>query len=256
MIAVSERNDWAERLGVATGQVERDHLISHVLYVISRHPEAALHFYGGTALCRTYLDGTRLSEDVDLLHATPIQGLELLTAVLPKALRRDYPGLGFEPGPHEADGRSVILEVADVRLPVKLYVGRLGPDTRAYEFEDTPVALRYSDLPADVLLRCPTLPSFAAMKIAAWCDRHTPRDLFDLSGLAHIGALDEHAEQILRATCGYGFVMTELTRLPGATRTAWEAELAAQTGSLPTPEACVTEIKQALSDLRHREKDV
>jgi predicted nucleotidyltransferase len=43
--------------------------------------------------------------------------------------------------------------------------------------------LRYSDLPESAELRVPTPSGFAAMKLMAWFDRHTPRDLYDLAAL-------------------------------------------------------------------------
>jgi len=43
----------AERFGVATEQVERDHLISHVLAFLSREFGGRIQFIGGTALART-----------------------------------------------------------------------------------------------------------------------------------------------------------------------------------------------------------
>lgn len=39
----------------------------------------------------------------------------------------------------------------------------------------------------------PTLPAFAASKTTAWHDRHTPRDLYDLWGLARLDAIDADA---------------------------------------------------------------
>ena len=61
--------------------------------------------------------------------------------------------------------------------PIKVYVGRDGPNTRAWNFEPAEVSLRYSDLPATRTFQCPTLPTFCAMKLTAWFDRHAPRDL-------------------------------------------------------------------------------
>ena len=60
------------------------------------HVNAELIFYGGTALCRTILDGTRVSEDVDLLHADPEAVLEELANTVPRALRREFPRAEFD----------------------------------------------------------------------------------------------------------------------------------------------------------------
>ena len=69
MIGEAEANHWAQTFGVDLTQVRRDHLISHILAVL---PEvlglADAVFIGGTALCRTHLDGLRMSEDRPALN--------------------------------------------------------------------------------------------------------------------------------------------------------------------------------------------
>lgn len=52
----SEKRDLvAAKFGVSAEQVERDHLISHILAFLSREFGDRLHFIGGTALARTHL---------------------------------------------------------------------------------------------------------------------------------------------------------------------------------------------------------
>jgi predicted nucleotidyltransferase component of viral defense system len=55
-----------DHYGTPVSQVQRDHLLSHVL---ARLPDLVpgATFSGGTALCRTHLPDWRLSEDIDLL---------------------------------------------------------------------------------------------------------------------------------------------------------------------------------------------
>lgn len=57
---------WVDHYGTPVSQVQRDHLLSHVL---ARLPDLVpgATFFGGTALCRTHLLDWRLSEDIDLL---------------------------------------------------------------------------------------------------------------------------------------------------------------------------------------------
>lgn len=64
----------AEQFGVAAEQVERDHLISHLLAFLSRDFGDRIHFIGGTALARTHLPNGRLSEDIDLIAVGPELG--------------------------------------------------------------------------------------------------------------------------------------------------------------------------------------
>ena len=246
MISRTEIGEWAERFGVAVPQIARDHFISHVLKALGEsHPD--VRFFGGTALCRTYLEGTRLSEDVDLLHPDPRGFLDLLAYELPRALRREFPDTTWLPLPPEGDGSAGSLLPPGLSA-IKVYVGRDGADTRAWEFADTDVELRYSDLPATREMQCPTAAAFAAMKLAAWFDRHTPRDLFDLAGLARLGVLaDPEVARRLRAQTGVGIVEADFARAPSATVDAWETELAAQVRVLPDIETCLREVRLALT---------
>jgi hypothetical protein len=62
-----ERDSVATQFDVAIEQVERDHVISHLLAFLSRDFGDRIHFIGGTALARTHLPDGRLSEDIDLI---------------------------------------------------------------------------------------------------------------------------------------------------------------------------------------------
>lgn len=67
MLDLDEADAVAEQFGVAHAQVQRDHLISHVLAALSAQVREQVVFFGGTALSRTYVPDGRLSEDIDLL---------------------------------------------------------------------------------------------------------------------------------------------------------------------------------------------
>lgn len=246
MISRTEIGEWAERFGVSAPQIARDHFISHVLAALGAlHP--GIRFYGGTALCRTYLEGTRLSEDVDLLSPDPRALLDVLAEELPRALRREFPNTSWTQLPPEGDGYAGSFFPPDLSA-IKVYVGRDGPDTRFWEFVETDVHLRYSDVPSTQAMQCPTLSTFAAMKLAAWFDRHAPRDLFDLSGLAALGALaDPEVSRLLKAQTGVGVVDVEITRAPSATIDAWDTELAAQVGLLPDIDTCLRAVRAAVT---------
>jgi predicted nucleotidyltransferase component of viral defense system len=245
VISRSELAAWAERFGVARAQIERDHFISHTLHALGSH-DPTTQFFGGTALCRTYLEGTRLSEDIDLLHPVPRDFLDDLAAQLPTALRREFPGTSCTSRESEGDGYVAFLAPPDL-TPIKLYVGQLGPNARAWEFAPTSVQLRYRDLPEVQILQCPTLATFAAMKLAAWFDRHAPRDLFDLAGLAALGILgDPEVDRMFHRKMGIELVASEFQRVPKVTADAWQTELAAQMGALPAADACLREVRIAL----------
>lgn len=242
MITDREATEWAKRFGVTSDRIMRDHFISHVLAALP----SATKFYGGTALCRTYLEGTRLSEDVDLLSTDPGSCLEQLEGLLPKALRREFPDSTWTARGSVDDGVAATLAPPGI-VAIKVYVGWLRPAVDPWVFADTDVRLRYSDLADATPLTCPTLVTFAAMKLSAWFDRHAPRDLFDLAGLASTGVLaDAEVAQLFRAKTGVGIPHSEFVRISKATSRAWETELAGQVGVLPSAEECLATVRDAL----------
>ena len=102
-----ERGSVAAQFGVAAEQVERDHLISHLLAFLSQHLGDRIHFIGGTALARTHLPSGRLSEDIDLIAVGERKAVAAdLDAALPRALARTHGRLTLEP---ELSGRADTL---------------------------------------------------------------------------------------------------------------------------------------------------
>ncbi len=243
MIDRPELDEWAQRFGVSSEQISRDHFMSHVLRSLGDLYHG-LRFFGGTALCRTYLDQTRLSEDIDLLHREPRVFLTTVRDELPHAIRREFPDAFWSDVIAEGDGFASSLGTPG-RTPIKVYVGHDGPNTAAWEFTRVPVALRYSDLPTAQDFQCPTLATFAAMKLSAWSDRRAPRDLFDLAGLADLGVLrSPDVDRIFTAKWGHAVVMSDFSQPPAG---SWETELGAQVGKLPSAEVCLERVRAAIT---------
>jgi predicted nucleotidyltransferase component of viral defense system len=106
----AEARTWARTFGVDVTQVRRDHLISHVLANLPNVRELAdAVFIGGTALCRTHLDGLRVSEDIDLLAVDVLQCADSPVRQLPRLLRRQYPDITVGPPATAARGRQIRL---------------------------------------------------------------------------------------------------------------------------------------------------
>lgn len=225
----SDERDWvATQFGVAPEQVERDHLISHLLGFLSREFGDRVHFIGGTALARTHIPDGRLSEDIDLIAIGNRSDVARdLDMALPRALARTHGRLNVEPRLSDtADTLPVVLRPADGR-PVQLQL--LSPRERVvWPTERRTLAQRYSDAPAAQLL-VPTLPASAASKTSTWADRHAPRDLWDLWALSRLDAINPAAVALFRK---YG--PTNKPPGPHLFRRApsdaeWQAQLAGQT---------------------------
>jgi hypothetical protein len=251
MLEPDELADMAAAFGVAEDQVRRDHLISHLLFALAQL-KLPVVFFGGTALARTHLTdsgtGARLSEDVDLYSAVRKETAATLDEEQPRRLRREFPRLRWEPplsSVRSVDpGQLVSADGIRVRLQL-LDSGRDHRDYAAWPIGDTHVELRYRDMPTSVMLRTPTLAAFAAMKTAAWADRRAARDLFDLAGLARIGALTSEAADLVKAATG--LTVGRNLFAPAPVRD-WEAQLAHQTLALPTVRQCLDEVSEAYAE--------
>ena len=166
---VDERAEIAQQFGVAPEQVERDHLISHLLAFLSRSLSDRIQFIGGTALARTHLPDGRLSEDIDLIAiddrkaVAARRGAATCTGPTHGRLTLDPPLSGV------ANTVAAILRSATgmvVRIQLLSARGRV-----LWPTERRPLEQRYRDAPAAELTVL-TLPAFAASKTATWADRH------------------------------------------------------------------------------------
>lgn len=200
MLHTSELARVAQQFGVSDEQVRRDHLLSHLLAVLSNSMPGAVIFFGGTALARTHLPDGRLSEDLDLVAVPRRSGVAHdLERLLANGVRREYGQLSWDPPLSMVRAaHPAVLRTAD-GLAVRVQL--LDPTGYpVWPTERRELVQRYSDAPP-AALDVPTIHGFAASKTAAWHDRRAPRDLYDLWGLAGIGALSAEAAAVF-ARCG------------------------------------------------------
>jgi len=191
-LEVRELQTVAEEFGVSDEQVRRDHVISHLLALISNELAGDILFIGGTALARTHLPHGRLSEDVDLIARSPRGDVATaLDRLLPRGASRATGTLHWNPSLSAVrDTDAAMLEGPHgIRLKVQLL---RGEHHAPWPMEQRSLHQRYSDAPG-ATLSVPTRAAFAAWKTATWADRKAPRDLWDLHALAGLGAIDADA---------------------------------------------------------------
>src|SRR5690606_33669042 len=189
---IDEQEAVASRFGVSPEQVERDHLISHLLAAISDRFGDHLHFIGGTALSRTHLASGRLSEDIDLVALGSRTALAAdLDAALPRAAIRTHGRLEWMPSLSSIPdtGAANLRSARGLSVKIQLLSSR---NRTLWPAELRVLEQRYLDAPPAELF-VPTLPAFAAAKTATWHDRRAPRDLWDLWALAAIDGIDHAA---------------------------------------------------------------
>ena len=140
MIDSREIAEVACRFGVPEIQVVRDHFISHVLAAIADWPtREEVTFFGGTALCRTWLPDSRLSEDIDLIVESASDG-ESLRQHIPRRLRREYPTTEWSRLDSKHQVETLVIATRDLRLKVQLAQWRT--ERRAIPIVNAPVRLR------------------------------------------------------------------------------------------------------------------
>ena len=243
MLRRDELATWAATFGVADEQVRRDHLISHILAAIAALGGAGLVFFGGTALARTHLPVFRLSEDVDFLADPQQEWPARLEVGLPRALRRHFGTVGWDPAPSVVAYREAARLVAG-DFSVRVQFVRLDTEQTRWPVERRPLEMRYADAQSAHLV-VPTRPAFAAMKTMAWADRHAPRDLADLAALAALGAFDASAAALVVDMAGWTPGPATFDRIPPSTRAEWSATLAHQMAVVPDPDDCLREVRDA-----------
>lgn len=237
--------------GVPASQVHLDHMISHILEAIAELDQP-LTFFGGTALARTHLAdpaaGGRLSEDIDLYSSVRRETAAALDRhPPPRLVRREFPRARWDPplSAVRAVEPGHLVSESGVRVQIQLLDSQNSHhDLAHWPTEMRTVHLRYSDATSSAQLRVPTLPAAAAMKTAAWIDRKAARDLYDLAGLARIGALTNEAAALFRRATGLRITPYLFNKQPAM---QWETQLAHQTRRLPPAQHCLAEVREAYS---------
>lgn len=242
MIDADEVREAVARWGTTSEQILKDHVISHLLDAL--RDINGIVFFGGTALNRTFLS-SRLSEDIDLYldpsdRAVPDDVVHHLI----DHTKREFPDFQVDTAAREADVRTYSATTESHRVQIQFVGPR--PEYRHVGMTRNSVELRYSDLPESVPLVTPTLVGFYALKTAAFEERHFERDLFDLAGLARIGAINTDALDALRTLRGAGPTrwMYQDSRAPDPR--SWEVALAHQTGAPGDPRDAMTRVREAL----------
>lgn len=244
MLDPSEAAAVVERFGVSDEQVRRDHLISHLLAALAQQVPDSVVFFGGTALARAHLPDGRLSEDIDL-YALPTRAAVVadVEEALSTGVLREYGRLTWEPPPSVVkDTDPAILRTQDGLIVRVQLLDPAGHPT--WPTERRELHQRYSDAPPAALM-VPTLPAFAASKTMAWHDRHAPRDLYDLWGLANIGAIDVAAAELFAEQGPTGqpphsWMFSEAPDLDD-----WTRQLGGQTRIAKAPAGALAAVREA-----------
>lgn len=198
MIKPGEISKHANKVGVRDTQIEKDYLLSWLLWGISQHPRLSkiLAFKGGTVLKKVYIEDYRYSEDLDFTL--------LDESVTNEQIFKDFEEV-FKLILDEANitlnkGEDVEHISGSINFYIN-YVGPLGGKGKQVKIDITrkeilefapiirPVFIHYSDLP-EINILSYALEEVLIEKMCALMGRTEPRDLYDLWYLVEYEKID------------------------------------------------------------------
>lgn len=202
MIYPKELSVVAKRYGLKDLQVEKDYVLSWILYGIANNEmlSNALVFKGGTVLKKVYFEDYRFSEDLDFTLINE----KLTNDDLLKEFEKIYTWIKKQSNITLQFKESNIHESGSITF----YINYVGPLQSAIgsrdikvditrgeimEFEVTTKKIfkQYSDLPEESFsIQCYTLEEVLIEKMAALMGRTEPRDLYDFWYLTENHGLD------------------------------------------------------------------
>lgn len=206
MIKPQELNKIAGKTGVRQQQIEKDYIISWVLWGIYNHDKLknALIFKGGTCIKKVHLEDYRFSEDIDFTLNPDIE----------EKITNDEIYTAF----HEIFVK--IKEVANINLSIpddskethisnsiKFYIDYVGPlggkgdhlktdisrgEKLEFDLEQKKMLNQYSDLEEEEEITIQTygLEEMVIEKMAALMGRTIPRDLYDFEYLTNTEGIE------------------------------------------------------------------
>jgi predicted nucleotidyltransferase component of viral defense system len=262
MIKAREIQQKAQEDGVRDTQIEKDYILSWILYGVARHHELSrcLVFKGGTALKKIYFDDYRFSEDLDFtLIDQGVANDQLLTWFSESFVHvREVANIPLSLQPyqeHQDGGLNFYIQ----------YVGPLGGlganktvkvDISRNEILVFPpisklVIVNYTDLEAHALL-CYSLEEVLVEKLRSVMQRMQARDFYDIWYLLEEHALQPefHYEEFCRKCSNKGLNPTDLPqkmadRLPQY-KARWESSMNDQIRDLPDFDKVAREVQKHL----------
>lgn len=263
MIEPKEINKVATENKVNDRQIEKDYVLSWVLFAISKNEilSKALVFKGGTVLKKAYIDDYRFSEDLDFTL--------LDEGIANDQIKAEFKKL-FEFIREEANIEMQIDEkkwtIHETGSP-QFYIDYVGPlkgnmgsrdlkiDITRGEVLETDVESKsifriYSDLEEEFSLSCYSLAEVLIEKMAALMGRTEPRDLYDFWYLTEVERMKVaehvvpfHSKAERKKQEPKKFAEKVLSK-EGAFKRDWENKLNSQIHDLPKYDDVFREAKR------------
>lgn len=203
MIEPKEINKLATTNRVSDRQIEKDYVLSWVLFAISENKTLnnVLVFKGGTVLKKAYFQDYRFSEDLDFTLIDDSVSNDQILAEFKKLFEfiKEEANMDLRIDPekwkiHESGSPQFYIDYV-ASLQGNMGSRDLKIDITRGEILETEIEHRiiyrnYSDLELDFKLKCYSLAEVLIEKMTALMGRTEPRDLYDFWYLTEIERLD------------------------------------------------------------------
>lgn len=263
MIEPKELNKIATANRVNDRQIEKDYILSWVLFAISKNDMLynALVFKGGTVLKKAYFEDYRFSEDLDFTLVAETISNENIIAEFKKLFNfiKEEANIDMQID----DKKWAVHETSSLQFYID-YVGPLKGNmgsrdlkidiTRGEvletEIENKLIYRNYTDLEEDFNLKCYSLAEVLIEKMAALMGRTEPRDLYDFWYLTEVERIKvtEHTvpfhSKAKRKTHNPKDFAKKVLSKEAVFKRDWENKLASQIHDLPRYEDVFREAKR------------
>jgi len=203
MIEPKEINKIAATDRVNDRQIEKDYVLSWILFAISKNKilSNALVFKGGTVLKKAYFEDYRFSEDLDFtLIDETVTNNQILTefnnlfSFIKEETNIDLQIDEKKWTIHEAGNAQFYIDyVASLQGNIgsrDLKIDITRGEVLETAIEQRTIFRKYSDIEEDFMLQCYSLSEVLIEKMTALMGRTEPRDLYDFWYLTEIEQLD------------------------------------------------------------------
>ncbi|MDH5603829.1 MAG: nucleotidyl transferase AbiEii/AbiGii toxin family protein [Cyclobacteriaceae bacterium] len=226
MIKPGEIHFIAGKKGVRDTQIEKDYVISWVIYSIANNLflKNNLVFKGGTVLKKVYFPEYRFSEDLDFTFTGKDFDIEALNVAFKKLIEWTYE--------ESRISLSIRNETQHETGNFNFYLAYTGPlggsgankdikvDISQNELiyntpEEKKIIHPYSDLDQEFSIFCYSLGEVIAEKMRSVMQRTTPRDIYDLWYLFEVEgqAIEDHIFAFQEKAKFMGYSPNELTKV-------------------------------------------
>lgn len=267
MIPLSEINYFANNLHVPAETIEKDYIISWILYCLTRSSlKHNFIFYGGTAIKRIFFEEHRFSEDIDLLSSDVFTLNHILDQLDCLKYAKDEANIILNINQDNiiatkdriqlyvnySSYNEIIGAPKEIRLDFCMDMQLFGQVSKKNVIET------YSDLKnRNINLSVMTLNTILSNKLGLLSDRsrNEPRDIFDIWFLLQrIKNFEFNIDEVSKAykeKYGYsvslGILLSALKN--SAVQKNWELRLSKQISQLPDSKKIIKDIISMLQEI-------